>query len=139
MNDFSPAEFLRREVFPRLDAVQANLLDGFDPKQRTGSGSYPLTCPACKAKEAFSKLFVVISRVIEAACLVRFQGLSCDPCRVAPEPVAVTHILSPAQKACGLQEIDISIIELRNSPPPTQKKCREMQKTCQASVSDHHE
>ncbi|MFO6998082.1 hypothetical protein P3D53_27950, partial [Pseudomonas aeruginosa] len=53
MNDFSPAEFLRREVFPRLDAVQANLLDGFDPKQRTGSGSYPLTCPACKAKEAF--------------------------------------------------------------------------------------
>ncbi|OWG38545.1 hypothetical protein CAQ69_10405 [Stutzerimonas stutzeri] len=53
MNDFSPTEFLRREVFPRLDAVQANLLDGFDPKQRTGSGSYPLTCPACKAKEAF--------------------------------------------------------------------------------------
>ncbi len=53
MNDFSPAEFLRREVFPRLDAVQANLLDGYDPKQKTASGSYPLTCPACKAKEAF--------------------------------------------------------------------------------------
>lgn len=53
MNDFSPSEFLRREVFPRLDAVQANLLNGYDPKHQTASGSYPLTCPACKAKEAF--------------------------------------------------------------------------------------
>jgi len=53
MADFSPSEFLRREVYPRIDAVQANLLNGLDPKQLTASGSYPLTCPACKAKEGF--------------------------------------------------------------------------------------
>ena len=53
MTEFSPADFLRREVYPRIDAVQANLLNGLDPKRQTSSGSYPLTCPACKAKEAF--------------------------------------------------------------------------------------
>lgn len=53
MSDFSPSEFLRKEVYPRLDAVEANLLNGLDPKPKTNSGSYPLTCPACKAKEGF--------------------------------------------------------------------------------------
>lgn len=50
---FSPSDFLRREVYPKLDAVEANLLNGLDPKQQTTSGSYPLTCPACNAKEGF--------------------------------------------------------------------------------------
>ena len=27
MNDFSPSDFLRREVYPRLDAVAEGLLD----------------------------------------------------------------------------------------------------------------
>lgn len=53
MAEFSPSEFLRKEVYPRLDAVQANLFNGLDPKQLTPSGSYPLTCPTCKAKEGF--------------------------------------------------------------------------------------
>ena len=53
MNDQSPSDFLRREVYPRLDAVAEHLLDGLDPKQKTTSGSYPLVCPECKAKEGF--------------------------------------------------------------------------------------
>ncbi|MFL1449125.1 toprim domain-containing protein [Pseudomonas tritici] len=53
MTEFSPSDFLRREVYPKLDAVDCNLLNGLDPKGITSSGSYPLTCPACKAKEAF--------------------------------------------------------------------------------------
>lgn len=53
MNELSPSEFLRREVYPRLDAVAENLLDSLEPKQRSTSGSYPLICPACKAKEGF--------------------------------------------------------------------------------------
>jgi DNA primase len=53
MNEFSPTEFLHREVYPQLDAVEANLLDGLHPKPKTASGSYPLTCPACSAKEGF--------------------------------------------------------------------------------------
>lgn len=53
MNDFSPSDFLRREVYPRLDAVAEHLLDSLEPKQRTASGSYPLICPACKTKEGF--------------------------------------------------------------------------------------
>lgn len=53
MSDFSPSEFLRKEVYPRLDAVQANLLNGLNPKQKKNGGSYPLTCPECKAKEGF--------------------------------------------------------------------------------------
>lgn len=53
MKEFSPTEFLRREVYPKLDAVQSNLLNGLDPKPQTVSGSYPLTCPECKKREAF--------------------------------------------------------------------------------------
>lgn len=53
MTDFSPAEFLRAKVYPNLDAVQEGLLNNLDPKPSTTSGSYPLTCPACKAKEGF--------------------------------------------------------------------------------------
>ncbi|NVL49804.1 hypothetical protein F2S72_08635 [Pseudomonas syringae pv. actinidiae] len=53
MNDLSPSEFLRREVYPRLDAVAEHLLDSLEPKQRLTSGSYPLICPECKAKEGF--------------------------------------------------------------------------------------
>lgn len=53
MNEFSPSDFLRREVYPRLDAVAEHLLDSLEPKQRSTSGSYPLICPACKAKEGF--------------------------------------------------------------------------------------
>jgi len=53
MNDFSPSDFLRREVYPRLDAVAEGLLDNLQPKKQTTSGSYPLVCPACKAKEGF--------------------------------------------------------------------------------------
>lgn len=53
MTDFSVSDFLRTSVYPNLDAVEAGLLDSLDPKTRTTSGSYPLTCPACKAKEGF--------------------------------------------------------------------------------------
>lgn len=53
MNEFSPSDFLRREVYPRLDAVAEHLLDSLEPKPRSTSGSYPLICPECKAKEAF--------------------------------------------------------------------------------------
>ena len=53
MTEFSPADFLRREVYPKIDAVSSNFLNSLDPKQKTSSGSYPLTCPACKAKEGF--------------------------------------------------------------------------------------
>lgn len=53
MNEFTPAAFLRSEVYPKLDAVQSNLLSNLDPKKQTTSGSYPLICPACKAKEGF--------------------------------------------------------------------------------------
>jgi len=53
MSDFSPADFLRKSVYPNLDAVEAGLLDGLYPKHLTSSGAYPLTCPACKAKEGF--------------------------------------------------------------------------------------
>ena len=53
MKEFNPTEFLHTEVYPKLDAVEANLLDSLEPKQKTTSGSYPLTCPACKEKEGF--------------------------------------------------------------------------------------
>lgn len=53
MNDFSPSDFLRREVYPKLDAVAEHLLDSLEPKQRSTSGSYPLICPACKTREGF--------------------------------------------------------------------------------------
>lgn len=53
MNEFSPSEFLRGKVYPRLDAVAEHLLDNLEPKQRSTSGSYPLICPACKTKEGF--------------------------------------------------------------------------------------
>lgn len=53
MSDFSPSEFLRSRVYPKIDAVDSNLLNGLDPKGLTTSGSYPLTCPACKTKEGF--------------------------------------------------------------------------------------
>lgn len=53
MSDFSPSEFLRSQVYPRLDAVQAGLFNSLNPKPISNSGSYPLTCPACKAKEGF--------------------------------------------------------------------------------------
>lgn len=53
MSDFSPSEFLRSQVYPRLDAVQAGLFNGLNPKPISNSGSYTLTCPACKTKEGF--------------------------------------------------------------------------------------
>lgn len=53
MKEFNPTEFLHTEVYPKLDAVDSNLLDSLDPKPKTASGSYPLVCPACKSKEGF--------------------------------------------------------------------------------------
>lgn len=53
MNDFSPTDFLRKSVYPNLDAVEAGLLNDLQPKHLTTSGAYPLTCPACKSKEGF--------------------------------------------------------------------------------------
>jgi DNA primase len=52
-DDFSPSGFLRSAVYPKIDAVSSNLFNSLDPKPLTSVGSYPLTCPACKAKEAF--------------------------------------------------------------------------------------
>lgn len=53
MKEFSPGDFLKTSVYPRIDAVQRNLFNSLDPKPITSSGSYPLICPACKAKEGF--------------------------------------------------------------------------------------
>lgn len=53
MNEFSPAEFLRHRVYPKLDAVESGLLNGLDPKNQKTSGSYPLKCPACGSPEGF--------------------------------------------------------------------------------------
>lgn len=53
MNDLSPSDFLKREVYPRLDAVEEKLLENLAPMKRSTSGSYPLICPQCKTKEGF--------------------------------------------------------------------------------------
>lgn len=53
MQPLAPGQFLRTVVYPRLDAVDKNLLDGLNPKQLGTSGAYPLTCPECKAPEAY--------------------------------------------------------------------------------------
>tara|TARA_R110002124_G_scaffold128157_23_gene288804 strand:+ start:33016 stop:34386 length:1371 start_codon:yes stop_codon:yes gene_type:complete len=53
MSNETIADFLRKHVYPDLDAVSKRLLEGLQPKQKTRSGSYPLTCPKCKSPEAF--------------------------------------------------------------------------------------
>lgn len=48
------SEFLRDAVYPKIDAVEAGLLDSLNPSHRlSGAGSYLLVCPACGAKEAY--------------------------------------------------------------------------------------
>lgn len=52
-DEFSPSQFLRSDVYPRIDAVAAGLLDNLAPMSRSSNGSYVMHCPRCKKKEAF--------------------------------------------------------------------------------------
>jgi DNA primase len=48
------SEFLHNDVYPRIDAAEAGLLDEFNPKLSSGRGAYALTCPLCKKpREAY--------------------------------------------------------------------------------------
>jgi hypothetical protein len=43
------SDFLHSEVWPALDAVQSNLLDGLNPSNK-GKSAYSLDCPSCGGK-----------------------------------------------------------------------------------------
>ena len=46
-------EFLRDEVYPKINAVDEGLLDHLKPSHRKGNGSYELNCPQCGERRAY--------------------------------------------------------------------------------------
>lgn len=53
VDDFSPTDFLRTDVYPKLDVVAEGLVDSLNPTARNTSGSYVMCCPQCDKREAY--------------------------------------------------------------------------------------
>lgn len=49
----SISDFLKDEVYPKLDAVDTHLLESFRPSAISPKGTYTLVCPACGKREGF--------------------------------------------------------------------------------------
>lgn len=46
-------DFIRDEVYPKINAVEEGLLDHLNPSHRKGNGSYELNCPQCGQRRAY--------------------------------------------------------------------------------------
>jgi hypothetical protein len=61
----SISEYLKERAYPRLDAVDAGLLNHLKPSPLLPGGHYKLVCPSCQAREAYyypNKPFISCNR-----------------------------------------------------------------------------